>query len=386
MKILLFFFALVVLLIISSSFVHKSPDTLIDELSCRIPKTNDVTGSSEGWEIMMLPDKFEPSAVTFGEKGEIVLIGNDLRISKDNGKTWKIITQGKGYNRCTLDGGKTFDKDCGTASKNPQTIKFNGDVNYMGDIRSPILTPDGRLYLSTFYEHHGALWSISLENPKELWFGLHFTYSDMPEDMKYWTTDTFITLKNKVFVSANSSEDDNYRWLTTDNKGKTWHRAGFNTDSDRLFIDADNGLRMIENQIEKTTDGGRNWRILQTPKTPENTFFETFVDDKTGFACGEKGLLTLTKDGGISWRTIDLGIEETLYVVTALDDKNAWVAGGMGYVFETSDGGETWQTVDLGFEKDIYSNLYEDNFKIDKSRRTVWIIKDGKVYRKTVKP
>jgi Photosynthesis system II assembly factor YCF48 len=385
MKSILFLSAPVVLLIFSVSFVFKSPSPPVDEMSCLIIKNENVNDKSEEWKLISFPDKFYPSTVTFGEKGEIVLIGNDIRFSKDNGETWKIITEGKGYDRCTLDGGKTFDKDCDTASEKPQKIKIDDDINYNGNVRSPTLTPDGRLYLSAFYEHHGALWSISLENPKELWFGLHFTYDDMPEDAKYWTTDTFITLKNKVFVSAHSTEDDDYNWLTTDNKGKMWHRAGFNLDSDRFFVDGDNGLRIVENQIEKTTDGGRNWQIVQSPKTPENTFSDAFVDDKNGFASGDKGLLAVTKDGGITWRKIDLGIEETFYIAAALDEKNAWVAGEKGLIFETSDSGETWQNVDLGFEKNIYSSFYGEELKIDKFHRAVWIIKDGKIYRKTVK-
>jgi hypothetical protein len=385
MKSILFLSVLFILLILSGSFVYKPSDMPVDEMSCLIIKNENVTDKSKEWELMSLPDNFYPSTVTFGEKGEIVLIGNDIRFSKDNGETWKIISEGKGYDRCTLDGGQTFDKDCDTVSEKPQKIKIDGDINYNGNAGSPILTPDGRLYLSVFYEHHGALWSISLENPKELWFGLHFTYDDMPEDAKYWTTDTFITLKNKVFVSAHSTEDDDYNWLTTDNKGKTWHRTGFNLNSDRFFVDGDNGLRIVENQIEKTTDGGRNWQIVQSPKTPENTFSDAFVDDKNGFVSGDKGLLAVTKDGGITWRKIDLGIEDTFYIAVALDEKNAWVAGEKGLIFETSDSGETWQNVDLGFEKNIYSSFYGEELKIDKFHRTVWIIKDGKIYRKTVK-
>src|SRR5262245_11228971 len=56
-----------------------------------------------GWQEMQLPDEFSISRVTFGQNGEIVMIGSDIRISKDDGKTWKIITEGKGFDRCTLD-------------------------------------------------------------------------------------------------------------------------------------------------------------------------------------------------------------------------------------------------------------------------------------------
>ena len=347
--------------------------------------SKDAPLKSVGWQEMKLPENFSPSSVAFGERGEIALIGNDIRVSKDNEATWKIITQGKGYDRCSVDGGKTFDKKCDEYNKNPSTIEFNGKVNYNGDIGSPIIASDGRLYLSTFYEHHGALWSIPLENPKEMWFGLHFTYEGDSTDMKYWTTDTFITIKDKVFVSANSSSDDGFKWLTTDNKGKTWHQKKFNLSSDSLFIDKNNGIRITENQFEKTTDGKQTWQILQSPKTPDSTFSNTFVDDKTGFACGENGLLAITNDGGNSWHNIDLGIKETFYVVAALDDRNAWVAGGEGYIFETTDGGKTWQMVDLGFKRDIYSTFYGEEIKVDKFHRSVWIIKDEKVYRKTTK-
>ncbi len=339
---------------------------------------------NKDWEEMPLPEGFDPTSVAFGENGEIVLIGSDIRISKDNGNSWKIITEGNGYDRCTKDGGISFDKDCETKKDKPKKIKFDGDVNYSGDVRSPVLTSDGRLYISTFYEHQGALWSIPIENPQEFWFGLHFTYDGEPNEMKYWTTDHFIVLKNKIFVSANSSEDTNYNWLTTDNHGKTWHQAKFNLSADKYFVDSNNGLKINENQIEKTTNGGISWQILQSPKTPEATFSDSFIDDKTGFACGENGLLAITKDGGNSWHKIDLDIKETFYVVIALDEKNAWVGGEKGYIFETTDGGETWQNIDLGFEKNMYSTFYGEEIKIDKFHRTVWVIKDGKVFRKTV--
>jgi Photosynthesis system II assembly factor YCF48 len=337
------------------------------------------------WEEMQLPTGFSASAVTFGADGEIVLIGSDIRISKDNCTTWKIFKEGKGFNRCTSDGGKSFNDDCGTKSQKAKKLTMD-DVVYNGDVRNPTMTNNGRLYFSTFYEHHGALWSISLKHPEENWFGLHFTAeSSDSSEMQYWTTDNFIPLKNNIFVSASSTQDDNFRWLTTENEGQTWQRARFDLKSDKVFTDTKTGLRIAENQIERTSDGGLSWRIVQSPKIPESTFYDYFLDDKSGFVCGEKGMLAKTDDAGNTWTKIDLGITENLYVVQSLDENYAWVAGGMGYIFETADGGKLWKEVNLGFEKNIYAGLYDNSMKIDISRRTVWILHEGKVFRRVVK-
>jgi Photosynthesis system II assembly factor YCF48 len=370
---------IIFLLLLNSGFVLNS--FLSNEVGAQsADKYETVQSKADGWEIMELPDEFYPSMVAFDDKGGIVLMGSHIRISQDNGKTWKIITEGKGFDQCSSDGGKTVESDCDTQSKKPKKL----EVKDIGDVYNAIVTDDGFLFLTSFYEHHGALWAIPLGNPKKLWFGLHFTYDGDPEDMKYWTTDFFIKLKNTVFVSAAGKAESGEFWLTTDDKGKSWHPAKFNSLSDRFFVDSKNGLRTVKNQIEQTSDGGKSWQILQTPKTPEDEFSSTFVDDKTGFAAGENGLLAMTKDGGDTWKKFDLGIKETLYGVAALDENNAWAVGTNGLVFETSDGGKTWRCVDLGLEKEVYSTLYENSIKVDKLHRTVWIIKEQKVFRKTV--
>ena|SRR5260221_60408 len=149
-------------------------------------KTRDLTEvviSSDDWKTMSQPEGFEPASVVFGENGEIVVIGNSLRISRDSGETWTTIKQGNGFDRSTIDGGKSFYKGNG-AGNGVGKIKFDGDVNYNGDIRNPVLTSDGRLYFYAFYEHHGALWSIPIDHPQEMWYGIHFTYVSDPECSK----------------------------------------------------------------------------------------------------------------------------------------------------------------------------------------------------------
>ena len=332
------------------------------------------------WEKVKFPKDFHFSSVAFGENEEIVLIGNEIRISNNNGKTWKIIKKGNGFDRCTIDGGKTFYKECD--ENNLKEIKFEGDVNYNGDIRNPIVTNDGRLYFSSFYEHHSALWSIPIENESELWFGLHFTYEDSPENIEYWTSDDLITLKDKVFVSTASKVDKRYKWLTTDDKGKTWHQTDLF--SKEFFVDKKNGIRNTENFLKKTTDGGMTWQILYSSKIPDKSLSHVFVNDRKGFACGNKGFLAATNDGGKTWKEIKLNIQETLYSIKAIDEKIIWIVGEKGRIVETLDGGKSWKFINL-FNEDSYSFLTENNIRIDKSRREVWIFNTEEIYRKSVK-
>jgi photosystem II stability/assembly factor-like uncharacterized protein len=94
----------------------------------------------------------------------------------------------------------------------------------------------------------------------------------------------------------------------------------------------------------------------------------------------------VTNDGGKSWQKRNTAIAANLWGIKSLDEKNAWAVGDKGLVLETTDAGDSWKKIDLGLKADVYSGLYDSNLHIDKKRRAVWIIKDGKIYRKTVKP
>lgn len=381
MKIILLSLSLILSLTFTFYFTYHSRQT-VSEKAASPTASNEEKEPIKDWEEMPLPEGFYASSAAFGENGEIVLIGSDIRISKDNGNTWKVITEGRGFDRCTKDGGKTFDKDCRT--QNPTKLT----INEIGNVENAELDNNGRLYLTTYYEHHGALWSVPTEDLNELWFGLHFiSENGEANDIKYWTTGSFIRLRNKIFVSAASSKDDNYNWITTVDRGKTWHKAKFNLTSDRFFIDTNNGLQISKGVIKQTIDSGKSWKIIDLPKMPYSPVYFSyyFIDDKTGFAAGDKGLIAATKDGGMTWKHFDSGTKETFWGVIALDEKNAWAVGEKGLIFETADGGETWQNIDLGFSKDYYSTLYDNSIKIDRFHRSVWIIKDGKIFRKTVK-
>jgi photosystem II stability/assembly factor-like uncharacterized protein len=48
-------------------------------------------------------------------------------------------------------------------------------------------------------------------------------------------------------------------------------------------------------------DGGANWTMRSIPGYIETLNAVQFKDDQNGFIAGEKGLLLVTQDGGLSW-------------------------------------------------------------------------------------
>lgn len=57
---------------------------------------------------------------------------------------------------------------------------------------------------------------------------------------------------------------------------------------------------------------------------------------------GERGIILLSDDAGISWRQVQVPVSVTLTVVRFADANNGYAVGHGGSVLVTRDGGETW--------------------------------------------
>lgn len=60
-------------------------------------------------------------------------------------------------------------------------------------------------------------------------------------------------------------------------------------------------------------------------------------------ACGERGLILLSDDGGKQWRqAMRVPVAVTLTALQFVSEQSGWVIGHSGVVLHTSDGGENW--------------------------------------------
>lgn len=103
--------------------------------------------------------------------------------------------------------------------------------------------------------------------------------------------------------------------------------------------------------ILHTQDGGLNWQEQDPP--PNNTYYGIyFADSENGYACGYGGKIIGTNDGGSTWTSQITNTSTYLYDIQFVDSQTGWAVGGDNGVFpsnithrvvlHTSDGGNTW--------------------------------------------
>jgi len=165
--------------------------------------------------------------------------------------------------------------------------------------------------------------------------------------------------------------------LTTEDGGKTWRRVTLGSHEllrDVFFLDPQRGFALgeyslfnrLDNNLPKerafllaTANGGLSWDAApfaqpeikaEDPKRykGEGLLRLIFVDDRTGWACGEAGLILATKNGGQSWQVQRSPVRKLLYDVAAVDDKQAWIVGAGGVILRTVDGGQNWNEQESG--------------------------------------
>jgi photosystem II stability/assembly factor-like uncharacterized protein len=170
--------------------------------------------------------------------------------------------------------------------------------------------------------------------------------------------------------------------LTTKDGGTKWERnASLNREllRDVHFLDPQRGFVLGEytifnrpaSDIPKSRafllasdDSGKSWNdvdlINEELKADDPKRYNgvgivrlVFVDDRTGWACGEAGMMLVTRDAGRSWLRQPLPINKLFFDVSALNESNAWTVGGGGAVLRTVDGGKNWNEQTTGVTKTL---------------------------------
>jgi photosystem II stability/assembly factor-like uncharacterized protein len=116
------------------------------------------------------------------------------------------------------------------------------------------------------------------------------------------------------------------------------------------------------------------WKPARLPDgVTGNLFSVHFVDPKTGFIAGEKGLCLVTHDAGAAWTRVETGSAATLRCVRFKDAQNGFICGDgdaaapkprghvvfgrpmtSGTLLSTTDGGKTWKSSWLPTNFDVW--------------------------------
>lgn len=161
------------------------------------------------------------------------------------------------------------------------------------------------------------------------------------------------TPENVWIIGSNyKSRGSELLLLKTEDSGKNWvkvKQSPADSFEKLFFLDSQNGWGLnYSGKISITNDGGITWK-----QTSKKLNFEdiTFTSSSKGWAVNEKNLYRTT-DGGLNWQ-----IKLTLPSVSTYDfDKVIFADEKSGWLFsqekilQTIDGGKTWQTIDIADE------------------------------------
>ncbi len=152
---------------------------------------------------------------------------------------------------------------------------------------------------------------------------------------------------NKIFCidSLNVIALSDYGILKTTNGGLTWPVNIQTGDyfNDLFFTDKNHGIIVgYTGKIEKTTDGGKNWKTINSNITYSLNSI-CFSDSNNGWIAGENGTILKTTDGGITWNSQYCGTSDWLTNICFVNSSDGFVLDGWSYyLYKTTDGGNSW--------------------------------------------
>jgi photosystem II stability/assembly factor-like uncharacterized protein len=117
----------------------------------------------------------------------------------------------------------------------------------------------------------------------------------------------------------------------------------------------------LSGNIHKTPNiNGGTW-ISQVSGSIENLNSINFIDDNTGWVCGNTGEIRATVNGGTNWNPQVSGTSNTLLSIFFIDSNNGWACGTFGTILYTTDGGANWNAGTSGTIIDLYSIFFIDS-------------------------
>lgn len=157
--------------------------------------------------------------------------------------------------------------------------------------------------------------------------------------------------------------------------GATWNKVEIDIAAhlnSLYFLDDKHGWAIGEKGMIVATTNGRDWEI-QTSKVDNSLKGIYFVNKDVGFAVGANDTILSTKTGGRTWKVVQGGIigavgddEATMYnAIQFIDESTGWVAGvhvvpqvsQKSVIQKTVDGGQTWEAQETGAE-DVLQNIF----------------------------
>ncbi|MBU1671862.1 MAG: IPT/TIG domain-containing protein [Actinobacteria bacterium] len=147
--------------------------------------------------------------------------------------------------------------------------------------------------------------------------------------------------------------------LYTINGGAGWTPSAINVNKNTLYgvhtehiagplyftlAVGDSGTMML------SPDSGNNFAFARGPANVLNGV--SFVNGTVGWACGSRGTIIFTNDGGVTWTALDSTTTTDLNAISALDLTHIYCVGDDGEILFSNDG-LTWAAMASGTANDL---------------------------------
>lgn len=148
------------------------------------------------------------------------------------------------------------------------------------------------------------------------------------------------------FDSFNGLALTGYHHYRTVNGGYSWELDTLinNGAFYLLHIVGSSGYMLNTNsQLMKTTNGGEDWVLLDAPQNYSYYKDMQFVNENTGYLCGNYGVLKKTIDGGITWEDKTLSSNRDFISLQFINEDLGWMIDiNNKSLLLTKNGGDTW--------------------------------------------
>ena len=138
------------------------------------------------------------------------------------------------------------------------------------------------------------------------------------------------------------------------------------------FINSNTGWAAgVTGTILKTSNGGDEW-ILQSSGTIEYLRSVSFLNENSGWICGESIILK-TSNGGVNWDKQFSLPTMNFFSINSYDENNIWSAGNLnlelgGIIYKTLNGGNNWTRVyDNTVSINSVSNTVPEKFSLSQN-------------------
>jgi photosystem II stability/assembly factor-like uncharacterized protein len=148
--------------------------------------------------------------------------------------------------------------------------------------------------------------------------------------------------------------------IKTTNGGDDWTISETPVTNLLLKIHSYNGQVVIatgyDGIILRSSDGGENF--VQVPSGVGNgidLWDVKMINDTLGWVCGLNQTLLKTTDAGLTWQPISTVLNQHYWAVDFINEQYGMIACGDGIVLKSTDGGNTWTQIQAGDTRDLYS-------------------------------